>query len=73
MAAGSGMSRLKDIESGHQCWPPVAVGTGSTNVSGCGGLFPHTCTLVLSPTLIAAILFTNTFVDPVTTATGGQH
>tara|TARA_A200000113_G_scaffold213673_1_gene216303 strand:+ start:1487 stop:1786 length:300 start_codon:yes stop_codon:yes gene_type:complete len=32
MAAGSGMSRLKDIESGHQCWPPVAVVTGSTNV-----------------------------------------
>ena len=32
MAAGSGMSRLKDLESGHQCWPPVPVVTGSPNV-----------------------------------------
>lgn len=32
MAAGSGISRIKDIESGHQCWPPVPVITGSLNV-----------------------------------------
>lgn len=30
--AGSGMSRMKDLESGHQCWPPVPVITGSLNV-----------------------------------------
>ena len=32
MAAGSGISRIKDLESGHQCWPPVPVITGSLNV-----------------------------------------
>ena len=32
MPAGSGMSRLKDLESGHNCWPPVPVVTGSPNV-----------------------------------------
>ena len=32
MPAGSGISRLKDLESGHQCWPPVPVITGSSNV-----------------------------------------
>ena len=32
MPAGSGISRLKDLESGHQCWPPVPVITGSLNV-----------------------------------------
>ena len=32
MPAGSGISRMKDLESGHQCWPPVPVITGSLNV-----------------------------------------
>tara|TARA_B100000029_G_scaffold434837_1_gene448480 strand:+ start:1845 stop:2144 length:300 start_codon:yes stop_codon:yes gene_type:complete len=32
MAAGSGISRLGDMESGHQCWHPVKTVTGSANV-----------------------------------------
>ena len=32
MAAGSGVSRVGDFESGHDCWPPVPVITGSLNV-----------------------------------------
>lgn len=31
-AAGSGMSRLGDFESGHGCWFPVVTVTGSPNV-----------------------------------------
>jgi len=32
MAAGSGVSRVGDFESGHDCWFPVPVVTGSANV-----------------------------------------
>jgi len=32
MAAGGGMSKLGDFESGHGCWFPVPVVTGSANV-----------------------------------------
>jgi len=32
MAAGSGVSRVGDFESGHDCWPPVPVITGSLDV-----------------------------------------
>jgi uncharacterized Zn-binding protein involved in type VI secretion len=32
MAAGGGMSRIADFESGHDCWFPVPVVTGSANV-----------------------------------------
>lgn len=31
-AAGSGISRLGDFESGHGCWHPVSMAEASTNV-----------------------------------------
>lgn len=66
--AGSGISRIKDLESGHQCWPPVPVITGSLNVfvnkkavcrvgdvtsiHVCGKNPPHTDTCVKGSTMV---------------------